>query len=57
MLAQELIEKCVKPEYQRQAYVNAHIPRKDTWWHVHKDEEVPKHRPISLCIHYRGFWL
>ena len=42
MLAKEIIEKCVKKEYQGRAYLNAHIPEVDSWWHVHMDEEAAK---------------
>ena len=55
MLAQEVIERCVKLEYQDKSYVHAHIPEKDSWWHVHRDEEVPSDRPISIAVHYQGF--
>ena len=50
MLAKELIKKAVKSGYQGKAIVIAHIPDKDSWWHVHRDEEVPNDRPISVRI-------
>jgi len=55
MLAQEVIEKCVVAEYQEKASVRAHIPEKDSWWHIHNDEEIPEDRPVSVTVRYQGF--
>ena len=53
MKAEELIKKCVKAQYQSEAFVQAHIPTKDSWWHVHNNEEVPKEKPISVVVHLK----
>jgi len=55
MLAEKIIKEIVSPEYQDRAFVIAHIPEKDSWWHVHRDEEIPEDRPISVRIKYQGF--
>lgn len=54
MLAQKVIEQCVKSKYQGKAYVHGEIPEHDTWWHVHRDEEIPEDRPVSVKIYYKG---
>ncbi len=50
MLAKALIQKVVKKQYQEKAYVIAFIPEHDSSWHVHRDEEVPSDRPVSVRI-------
>ena len=50
MQAEALIKKTVKKAYQGRAYVIAHIPEHDSSWHVHRDEEIPEDRPISVRI-------
>ena len=50
MKAEALIKRVVKKTYQGKAYVIAHIPEHDSSWHVHRDEEVPNDRPISVRI-------
>jgi len=55
MKAQELIDTTVMPEYQGSATVIAHIPEHESWWHVHRDEEVPEDRPVSVRIKALGF--
>ena len=50
MLAEALIKRVVKKQYQERAYVIALIPEHDSSWHVHRDEEIPSDRPISVRI-------
>lgn len=50
MLAEALIKRVVKKQYQERAYVIALIPEHDSSWHVHRDEEIPLDRPISVRI-------
>lgn len=50
MLAGELIAKMVKRNAIEKAHVRAIIPEKDSWWHVHKDEELPNNYPVVIYI-------
>ena len=55
MLAKELIQRVVKGKYKDSAYVIAHIPERDSSWHVHLDEGIPEDRPISVRVKISGF--
>ena len=50
MLAGELIRQTVKSKTQDKAYVRALILEKDSWWHVHRDEELPTDYPVIIYI-------
>ncbi len=50
MLAGELIREMVKRKACPKAHVRAIIPEKDSWWHVHSDEELPDNYPIVIYI-------
>jgi len=50
MKANDLIKKYVKPDFHELAHVRAYIVDKDTWQHVHKDEELPLDCEISVVI-------
>ena len=50
MLARDLIKKCIVPEYQKEASVIALIPLKHSWWYIHKDEKLPKGKPICIRV-------
>ena len=54
MLAQEVIERCVVAKYQDRASVRAHIVGTDTWWHIHKDEEIPTDKPVSVIVYFQA---
>lgn len=53
MLAQEMIKECVRSGHRGQAHIRAIIPEKDSWWHVHRDEEIPADRSIQVVIRYK----
>ncbi len=50
MTAEELVVKTVKKRSQENAHVRALIPDKDSWWHVHRDEELPADYPVVVYI-------
>ena len=48
MVALDLIEKVVVPEYQEKAHVRAEYS--GGWWHVHRDEELPPGYDLAVYI-------
>lgn len=50
MTAKEYIDKYVKKRYQKLFSVYAHILNGRSWYHVHRDEEIPEDEKVSLCI-------
>lgn len=50
MIAQDLINEVVSEEYREKAHVRAIIGDKDSWWHVHGDEELPDGYPVVVYI-------
>jgi len=50
MLAQDLINSVVAEDYREKAHVRAIIKDKDSWWHVHRDEELPEDYPLIVYI-------
>ena len=49
MTARDLIHKTVTREYREKAHVRAFI-NEDSWWHVHRDEELPDNHPLVVYI-------
>lgn len=50
MTAGKLINRVVTEKYRERAHVRAIIEDKDSWWHVHKDEELPNNYPVVVYI-------
>ena len=50
MTAQDLINNVVIEEYRGRAHVRALIEDKDSWWHVHRDEELPQDYPTVVYV-------
>jgi len=50
MTANDLIQEAVHPKYQERAHVRALIEDKDSWFHVHKDEELPDNYRVVVYI-------
>lgn len=50
MTAGDLIAKVVTEEYRDKAHIRAIIEDKDSWWHVHRDEELPTSYPVVIYI-------
>ena len=53
MTAKELIEQTVGSQFQKHAHVRAIIPNHDSWWHVHRDEELPDDKALQVIIRVR----
>lgn len=50
MTAQDLINEVVTEEYEERAHIRAIIEGKDSWWHVHRGEELPDNYPVVVYI-------
>lgn len=50
MLAEDLIKAVVKKKYGGRAHVRGIIEDKDSWWHIHRDEELPDNHPVVVYI-------
>ena len=50
MTAGDLIDKAVTEEYRDKAHIRAIIEGKDSWWHIHRDEELPDNYPVAVYI-------
>lgn len=50
MLVKELIDSVVAEDYRDKAHVRGIIGDKDSWWHVHWDEELPTDYPVVVYI-------
>ena len=50
MTAQKFIEERVKAKFREKATVLALLENGRGFWHVHRDEEVPSDRPVSVRI-------
>lgn len=52
MTAQKFLEERLKPKWAKRASVKAFV-NSDTWYHVHRDEEIPKKH--SACIAFPDY--
>jgi len=50
MTAKDLIKRVVTGEYRDKAHVRAMIGDGDSWWHVHRDEELPNDYPVVVYV-------
>ena len=50
MLAIDFIKEHIKKKSQVKATVIALIPDKHSWFHVHRDEELPTQYPAVIAI-------
>ena len=51
MLGEKLINDVVVEKYREGAHIRAIT--EDSWWHVHRDEEVPDNYPIVVYVRLR----
>ncbi len=50
MKAIDLIEEVVTEQYREKAHVRAIIKGYDSWWHVHRDEELPNDYSVVVYV-------
>ena len=50
MTGRRLINRVVSEEYRDKAHVRALIPEGDSWWHVHRDEALPKGYSLAVYV-------
>ena len=50
MAAGDLINSTVTKKYRDKTHIRAIIEDKDSWWHVHRNEELPVDYPVIVYI-------
>ena len=48
MIAEGLINRVVVEQYRDKAHVRGIIDT--TWWHIHKNEEVPRNTSLEVIV-------